>query len=366
MSKGLTRREFVKGTVAGTAVLAFAGSPLFSTWAAEPVKRGGVWRYARNRTTPSLDAHRVSETFTCIGAMYDYLVDVFIDPKTFEFKLVPGLATEWHTEKNDKRLIFTLRKGVLFHDGSKFDAAVAKWNIDRLRLHPKSFLATDLKEIESVDVLNDQTIALNLKYPSAGLIYTLSTARGQAGFVSKSFQEKTRRRRAGPQGLRHRGIPLQELDRRREGRPGAVSRLLEEGGRRQAAALPGRDGGALPAEDRPGGARPPVRRPGHRPFPSAPRGCQDQGEPGPALYRDAPLRVPGRLLRVQPAQRAVHQPGAAPRLLLRDRPGALCQDHRFRRLPPPPVPLHRRRGSPAGRPRTGPITPTTPRRPRSW
>ena len=62
MSKGLTRREFVKGTVAGTAVLAFAGSPLFSTWAAEPVKRGGVWRYARNRTTPSLDAHRVSET----------------------------------------------------------------------------------------------------------------------------------------------------------------------------------------------------------------------------------------------------------------------------------------------------------------
>jgi peptide/nickel transport system substrate-binding protein len=190
MSKGLTRREFVKGTVVGTAALAFAGSPFISSWAAEPVKRGGIWRYARNRTTPSLDAHRVSETFTGIGGMYDYIVDVFIDPKTFEFKLVPGLATEWHAEKNDKRLILTLRKGVLFHDGSKFDAAAAKWNIDRLRLHPKSFLATDLKEIESVDTLNEQTIAVNLKYPSAGLIYTLSTARGQAGFVSKSFQEK--------------------------------------------------------------------------------------------------------------------------------------------------------------------------------
>lgn len=190
MSRGLTRRDFVKGTIAGTAALAFTGSPLFSAWAAEPVKRGGIWRYARNRTTPSLDAHRVSEFFTCIGGMYDCLVDVVIDPKTSEFKLVPGLATEWHAEKGNKRLLFTLRKGVLFHDGSKFDAAAAKWNLDRLRLHPKSFMASDLKEIESVEVLNDQTIAINMKYPSAGLIYNLSTARAMGAFVSKSFQEK--------------------------------------------------------------------------------------------------------------------------------------------------------------------------------
>ena len=190
MSKGLTRRDFVKGTIAGTAVLALAGNPLYSAWAAEPVKRGGIWRYARNRTTPSMDAHRVSEFFTCIGGMYDCLVDVVIDPKTAEFKLVPGLATEWHTEKNNKRLVFTLRKGILFHDGSKLDAATAKWNIERMRLHPKSFLAPELKEIEGVDVLNDQTIAINLKYPSAGLIYNLSTARVLSGFVSKSFQEK--------------------------------------------------------------------------------------------------------------------------------------------------------------------------------
>ena len=92
--------------------------------------------------------------------------------------------------KNNKRLIFTLRNGVRFHDGSRFGAAVAKWNIDRLRSHPKSFLAADLKEIESVDVLNEQTIAVNMKFPSAGLVYTLSAASGQAGFVSKSFQEK--------------------------------------------------------------------------------------------------------------------------------------------------------------------------------
>ena len=190
MSKSLSRREFVKGTIAGTSALALAGNPLVSTWAAESVKRGGIWRHARNQNVPSLDAHRISINFTCIGGMYDCLVDVIIDPKTSELKLVPGLATEWRTEKDGKRLLLTLRKGVVFHDGSKFDAAAAKWNLDRLRLHPKSFLSQDLKEIESVDVLNEHAIAINLKSASASLIYTLSTARGQAGFVSKSFQEK--------------------------------------------------------------------------------------------------------------------------------------------------------------------------------
>ncbi len=191
MSKGLTRREFVKGTIAGSAALAFAGNPLFSSaWAAEPVKRGGIWRYARNKTAPNLDPPMGSDLFTCIGGIYDCLVDVVIDPKTAELKLAPALATEWHVEKNNKRLLFTLRKGVLFHDGSRFDAAAAKWNIDRMRKHPKSFVSQDLKEIESVEVLNDQTIAINLTAPSANLIYILSTGRVRAGFVSQRFQEK--------------------------------------------------------------------------------------------------------------------------------------------------------------------------------
>jgi peptide/nickel transport system substrate-binding protein len=189
MVRGLTRREFVKGALIGAAALSCATNP-FSANAAETIKRGGVWRYARNRTIPSLDAHRVSETFDCIAGQYDYLVGSYIDPKTLEFKLVPGLATEWVIENNNKRLVFTLRKGVLFHDGSKLDAVAAKWNIDRMRSHPKSFIAPDLKEIDSVDVLNDNSIAINLKYPSAGLIYTLTAGRGQGGFVSKSFQEK--------------------------------------------------------------------------------------------------------------------------------------------------------------------------------
>ena len=191
MSHGLTRRDFVKGALVGAGALAGLGGKSFSpAHAAETVKRGGVWRYARNRTTPGMDAHRSSEFFTCMSAMYDCLIDSVIDPKTYELKLVPGLATEWQPDKTSKRIVFTLRQGVLFHDGSKFNAAAAKWNLDRLRNHPKSYLAPDMKEIESVEVLNDNTIAVNLKYPSVGLLYALSSSRVWGGIVSKAFQEK--------------------------------------------------------------------------------------------------------------------------------------------------------------------------------
>lgn len=187
----ITRREFVKGALLGAGALAGVGgtSPLLLQ-AADPVRRGGVWRYARNRTVPGMDAHRVSEYFTCITALYDSLLDILIDPKTYDAKMVPGLATAWHWDKSKKQLTFVLRQGVVFHDGSKFNAAAAKWNLDRVRSHPKSFLAPDLKEIESVEVLNDNTLAVNLKYPSPGLLYNLSSARGWAGMVSKAYQEK--------------------------------------------------------------------------------------------------------------------------------------------------------------------------------
>ena len=191
MSKGLTRRELMKGALVGAGVLAGLGeTDFFPAHAAETPKRGGVWRYARNRTPPGMDAHRSSEFFTCMSAMYDCLIDTVIDPQTYELKLIPGLATEWTPDKTGKRIVFSLRKGVPFHDGSKFNAAVAKWNLDRLRTHPKSYLAPDLKEIDSVEVLNDSTIAVNLKYPSVGLLHALSSARVWAGIVSKAFQEK--------------------------------------------------------------------------------------------------------------------------------------------------------------------------------
>src|ERR1700731_2165124 len=42
----------------------------------------------------------------------------------------PGLATEWHIDEADnKRWIFTLRRGVKWHDGCPFTAEDVVWNL---------------------------------------------------------------------------------------------------------------------------------------------------------------------------------------------------------------------------------------------
>ena len=194
MAREITRRGFLQGAAAGAGVLVGLGhldpSGSSSEAATSPIKRGGIWRVAGWMTPPTLDVHRISQYWVCIGGMYDCLLSTRIDPKTLAVELLPGLATAWQYEKDGKRIIFTLRKGVVFHDGSKFDATVAKWNLDRVRNHPKSLLKADLTEIESVEALNDSTLAINLHYPSCSLLYNLSTARLWAGMVSKAFQEK--------------------------------------------------------------------------------------------------------------------------------------------------------------------------------
>ena len=43
----------------------------------------------------------------------------------------PALATGWEMAEDLSYIIFTLREGVKFHDGTDWNAQAAKWNIDR-------------------------------------------------------------------------------------------------------------------------------------------------------------------------------------------------------------------------------------------
>lgn len=94
-----------------------------------------------------------------------------------DLKLVPGLATAWEELDQGKRIRFTLREGVKFHDGEPFNAAAVKFSFDRL-LGPegaKGPQQSNYNTIASVEVIDDNTVDFHLKAPDPVLLTKLAS-----------------------------------------------------------------------------------------------------------------------------------------------------------------------------------------------
>ncbi|WP_343633303.1 ABC transporter substrate-binding protein [Roseateles sp.] len=89
----------------------------------------------------------------------------------------PGLASAWEVLDDGLRYRFQLRAGVRFHDGTPFDAAVAKFALDRARApdspNPQR---TALSAIERVDVIAPLMLELRLRQRSGRLPVALAAA----------------------------------------------------------------------------------------------------------------------------------------------------------------------------------------------
>ncbi|MDX6740091.1 ABC transporter substrate-binding protein [Actinocorallia sp. A-T 12471] len=87
-------------------------------------------------------------------------------------EITPVLATAW--KQTDAALTLTLREGVVFHDGTPFDAEAVKVNLESIRDGNTPY-AGPLKVISSIDVVDATTVKLNLRQPTPSLLTTLST-----------------------------------------------------------------------------------------------------------------------------------------------------------------------------------------------
>jgi ABC-type transport system substrate-binding protein len=84
-------------------------------------------------------------------------------------KVQPNLATSWQETPDGMSWTFTLRTGVTFADGTAFDAAAAKANLDR-SLDPTNICpncATLSKAVKSVDLVDAGHIKLTMSMPLA-------------------------------------------------------------------------------------------------------------------------------------------------------------------------------------------------------
>ena len=100
----------------------------------------------------------------------------------------PGLAESWQ-QPDPKTLILKLRQGVKFHDGTDFNAEAVKFNFNRMKTEPKSVRKGEVANIDTVDVVDEYTVKLNLKRPDAALLATLTDRAGMM-ISPKTAQER--------------------------------------------------------------------------------------------------------------------------------------------------------------------------------
>ena len=110
----------------------------------------------------TFDAHVFSDqpTFNLLLNIYETLVE-----RGTDMKLHPLLAESYRT-LDDRTWQFTLRKGIRFSNGEPFNAAVVKWNVERM-LDPqtKSRNIGRVSAIERVDIVDDFTVNIVTKVP---------------------------------------------------------------------------------------------------------------------------------------------------------------------------------------------------------
>ncbi len=157
------------------------------------IKRGGTLIHSTFTTYTTMDPH-LNASFLNPGydALYNGLVRFeLVDPKTGQHKVVGDLAESWE-QTDPTTLVFKLKQGVVFHDGSPFDASVAAWNFLRARDDPKSTRRTQLQVIDTVEAADKTTLRFKLKNPSPGFVPTLAWANGiQVQMASKDAFDKT-------------------------------------------------------------------------------------------------------------------------------------------------------------------------------
>jgi peptide/nickel transport system substrate-binding protein len=93
---------------------------------------------------------------------------------------VVGKLVEKSENPQPNVYVWTLRKGVKFHDGSEFNAQAVKFNLERHTKNEKSVRYSDVKDIESIETPDAFTVRITLK--TAFRPFT-SKFTGGAGFM---------------------------------------------------------------------------------------------------------------------------------------------------------------------------------------
>jgi peptide/nickel transport system substrate-binding protein len=186
LAKQLDRRSFLKtiGAGAGVAAAGAVMGPLAgNALAAAGPKRGGTIKLAWIDALDTLDPHFTSSlgSVKIVNNIFNGLLKVAYDGKKVTF--VPELAEKWEMP-DEKTHIFTIRRGVKFHNGDLCDGAAVKWSLERVKDEEvKSPHGWKFEQLAAVDLVNPYTVRMRFNKPYAFLPVALTGSTGRAGTI---------------------------------------------------------------------------------------------------------------------------------------------------------------------------------------
>jgi glutathione transport system substrate-binding protein len=141
---------------------ALAASPLTPAWAAGDVVIGLDANVVGLDPADLNDNLSMTASRTMLQGLYGFDKDM---------KMIPVLAESTDANPEATEFVVHLRKGIVFHDGAKFNADAVKISFDRAR-NPENRLkrASLYQPIKSVDVIDENTVKITLNAPFGAMI----------------------------------------------------------------------------------------------------------------------------------------------------------------------------------------------------
>jgi peptide/nickel transport system substrate-binding protein len=165
----------VASSISTTPISSTTAAPVTSTTAPNPTganKYGGTLKILRNRSPGG----PIGWPASVLGGDEEFIypaVETLIRLDSSS-KILPWLATGWTIAPDKTAIVFQLRKGIKFHDGTDFNAQAVKFNLDAVMAAKKAGTLS----WTSTTVVDDYTIRVNLSAFDNTIMPNLAGATG--------------------------------------------------------------------------------------------------------------------------------------------------------------------------------------------
>ncbi|MBI2908413.1 MAG: hypothetical protein HYX92_12270 [Chloroflexi bacterium] len=176
-----TARSAAPPATTGTTVATSAPKPAGPTPTVKPAtdqpRYGGTLTVSHVIDPPSLDMQQeVGFAANVLQAAYNGVTQ--FSPETPE-EVIGDLARDWDVSKDGRTYTFRLHQNVKFHDGTAFSADDVRFSFERMMNPPRGILSprrAELADIDRVEALDQDTLKLTMKHPSAASLSVISSA----------------------------------------------------------------------------------------------------------------------------------------------------------------------------------------------